>query len=60
MTPLFRRGGAAPEAPPSGPAHPGLLLHDAGTPGSGVDPGSGDGAPPRFTDGPSDVLLRRL
>jgi uncharacterized protein (DUF58 family) len=39
--------------------HPGLLLHPA-TPGSGIDAGEGDGAPPRFTDGPADVLLRRL
>jgi uncharacterized protein (DUF58 family) len=45
---------------PAAPAHPGLLLHPA-TPGSGIDPGSGDGAPPRFTDGgPADALLRRL
>nr|WP_204261480.1 DUF58 domain-containing protein [Blastococcus saxobsidens] len=38
-----------------------MLLHPA-TPGSGVDggDGDGDGAPPRFTDGPADVLLRRL
>jgi uncharacterized protein (DUF58 family) len=42
-----------------GPEHPGLLLHP-GTPGSGIEPGAGDGAPPRFADGPSDVLLRRL
>ncbi len=50
-----------PEAPEPtlSAAHPGLLLH-AATPGSGVDPGAGDGAPPRFTDGPADVLLRRL
>ncbi|MCW2703590.1 MAG: uncharacterized protein JWQ37_1585 [Blastococcus sp.] len=41
------------------PQHRGLLLH-AATPGSGVEPGAGDGAPPRFADGPSDVLLRRL
>jgi uncharacterized protein (DUF58 family) len=41
-------------------SHPGLLLHPA-TPGSGIDPeGPDDGAPPRFTDGPADVLLRRL
>jgi uncharacterized protein (DUF58 family) len=46
-------------AVPSGPEHPGLLLHPA-TPGSGIEPGDGDGAPPRFTDGPDDVLLRRL
>ena len=42
-----------------GPEHPGLLLHPA-TPGSGIEPGAGDGAPPRFADGPADVLLRRL
>jgi uncharacterized protein (DUF58 family) len=42
-----------------GPEHPGLLLHPA-TPGSGIEPGDGDGAPPRFADGPADVLLRRL
>jgi uncharacterized protein (DUF58 family) len=54
-----------PEPADAGPstassAHPGLLLHPA-TPGSGVDPESpGDGSPPRFTDGPADVLLRRL
>jgi uncharacterized protein (DUF58 family) len=53
---LRRRAAAAPQ---TGPEHPGLLLHPA-TPGSGVEPGSGDGAPPRFADGPSDVLLRRL
>ncbi len=41
-------------------SHPGLLLHPA-TPGSGVGAEEpGDGAPPRFTDGPADVLLRRL
>jgi uncharacterized protein (DUF58 family) len=45
--------------PAAGPAHPGLLLHPA-TPGSGIEPGAGDGAPPRFADGPADVLLRRL
>ena len=49
------------EALPGAPAHPGLLLHPA-TPGSGVAgrDGDGDGAPPRFTDGPADILLRRL
>ena len=48
------------EKPPPPPEHPGLLLHPA-TPGSGVPQGNGeDGAPPRFTDGPADVLLRRL
>jgi len=55
-----RRGDDGPPAPP---AHPGLLLHPA-TPGSGVGARPGDavddGAPPRFTDGPTDVLLRRL
>jgi uncharacterized protein (DUF58 family) len=53
-----RLGDASPSAAPE---HPGLLLHPA-TPGSAVEPGapSGDGAPPRFTDGPTDVLLRRL
>jgi uncharacterized protein (DUF58 family) len=55
---VIRRRRAAP-VPPSGPEHPGLLLHPA-TPGSGVEPGAGDGAPPRFADGPTDVLLRRL
>jgi uncharacterized protein (DUF58 family) len=54
---ILRRRRAAPTPP--APEHRGLLLHPA-TPGSGIDPGSGDGAPPRFTDGPSDVLLRRL
>ena len=60
-----RRAGGRPLPDPEDPgpgvggAHPGLHLHPA-TPGSGVDPGSGDGAPPRFTDGPTDVLLRRL
>jgi uncharacterized protein (DUF58 family) len=49
----------APDRPTSGPDHPGLLLHPA-TPGSGVAAGDGDGAPPRFADGPADVLLRRL
>ena len=47
------------DRPAAGPAHPGLLLHPA-TPGSGIEPGAGDGAPPRFADGPADVLLRRL
>jgi uncharacterized protein (DUF58 family) len=47
------------DRPVAGPAHPGLLLHPA-TPGSGIEPGAGDGAPPRFADGPADVLLRRL
>ena len=51
------------DGPPAAPAHPGLLLHPA-TPGSGVSARPGDavddGAPPRFTDGPTDVLLRRL
>ena len=32
----------------------------ATTPGSGVAPGAGDGAPPRFADGSSEVMLRRL
>jgi uncharacterized protein (DUF58 family) len=54
---ILRRRAAQPSQP--GPDHPGLLLHPA-TPGSGVEPGDGDGAPPRFTDGPADVLLRRL
>ena len=52
------------EPAPAGSAHPGLLLAPRSTPGSGVDPGHGSpthpGAPPRFTDGPTDVLLRRL
>ena len=59
---MIRRRKAAEQAPGEAPlsaSHPGLLLHPA-TPGSGIDPGSGDGAPPRFTDGPADVLLRRL
>jgi uncharacterized protein (DUF58 family) len=58
---IFRRRGAfAPSAlEQPAPEHRGLLLHPA-TPGSGIEPGSGDGAPPRFTDGPTDVLLRRL
>ena len=47
------------DQPPAAPAHPGLLLHPA-TPGSGIDAGGTDGAPPRFADGPADVLLRRL
>jgi uncharacterized protein (DUF58 family) len=50
---IRRRRGADPS--PAGPAHPGLLLHDAGQ-----SPGADSGAPPRFTDGPADVLLRRL
>ena len=54
---ILRRRAAA--GPSSGPEHPGLLLHPA-TPGSGVEAGDGDGAPPRFADGPADVLLRRL
>ena len=57
-----RRDPAAPASRPRrrpGPAHPGLLLHPA-TPGSGSTPATGDGAPPRFADGPADVLLRRL
>ena len=41
-------------------SHPGLLLHPA-TPGSGVGAEApDDGTPPRFADGPADVLLRRL
>jgi hypothetical protein len=55
---IGRRRGADPA--PAGPAHPGLLLAPRSTPGSGIAPGSGDGAPPRFTDGPSYVILRRL
>ena len=55
---ILRRRSAS--VPSSGPEHPGLLLHPA-TPGSGLAPGGGDdGAPPRFADGPADVLLRRL
>jgi uncharacterized protein (DUF58 family) len=46
-------------APSLSAPHSGLLLH-AATPGSGVEPEAGSGAPPRFTDGPADVLLRRL
>lgn len=62
---IGRRRRAAPAGPESGsgPAassHPGLLLAPRATPGSGVAAGDGDGAPPRFADGPSDVLLRRL
>jgi uncharacterized protein (DUF58 family) len=53
-----RSAGAAP-ADSGAPAHPGLLLHPA-TPGSGIASDGEDGAPPRFTDGPADVLLRRL
>ncbi|MCW2685008.1 MAG: uncharacterized protein JWP33_2921 [Blastococcus sp.] len=59
---LRRRAASVPSSGPEHPAleHPGLLLHPA-TPGSGVESGSGDGgAPPRFADGPADVLLRRL
>ncbi|WP_233492269.1 DUF58 domain-containing protein [Blastococcus sp. TF02A-30] len=57
---IRRRRGTADEAASPGPAHPGLLLH-AATPGSGAaGEGTADGAPPRFTDGPADVLLRRL
>ncbi len=56
---IGRRGRGGPaEAVPAPPDHPGLLLHPA-TPGSGVDPGAGDGAPPRFSDGPNDLLLLR-
>jgi uncharacterized protein (DUF58 family) len=54
--------GPPPGDPADGPAaaaHPGLLLHPA-TPGSGIESDGADGAPPRFTDGPADVLLRRL
>ncbi|TYP90533.1 DUF58 domain-containing protein [Blastococcus xanthinilyticus] len=47
------------EPPPVAAEHPGLLLHPA-TPGSATDRDGDDGAPPRFTDGPADVLLRRL
>jgi hypothetical protein len=54
---IRRRRPAARPAPAS--EHPGLLLHPA-TPGSGIEAGEGDGAPPRFTDGPADILLRRL
>jgi uncharacterized protein (DUF58 family) len=56
---IGRRKGSVPTSA-AAPAHPGLLLAPRSTPGSGVDPGRGDGAPPRFTDGPTDVLLRRL
>ncbi len=56
---MIRRRRAA-EPPAAGPAHPGLLAAPA-TPGSGVAGSErGNGAPPRFTDGPADVLLRRL
>jgi uncharacterized protein (DUF58 family) len=51
---------AGGEAGGAGSSHPGLLLAPRSTPGSGVEPGAGDGAPPRFADGPADVLLRRL
>ena len=50
---IRRRRSADPS--PAASAHPGLLLHDAGD-----SPGGDGGAPPRFTDGPADVLLRRL
>jgi uncharacterized protein (DUF58 family) len=59
---LRRRAASVPASEPEHrvPDHPGLLLHPA-TPGSGVGSGSGtDGAPPRFADGPTDILLRRL
>lgn len=56
---ILRRRGSQPPPQQPAPAHPGLLLHPA-TPGSGIEGGGGDGAPPRFTDGPADVLLRRL
>ncbi|SOC49864.1 Protein of unknown function DUF58 [Blastococcus aggregatus] len=51
---MIRRRRSADSSPAS-PAHPGLLLHD-----TGESPGADSGAPPRFTDGPTDVLLRRL
>ena len=47
---MIGRRRAAEPADTAPPAHPGLLLHPEGA----------DGAPPRFTDGPADVLLRRL
>ena len=56
---IRRRRTPEPAAAGVASSHPGLLLHPA-TPGSGVEPGAGDGAPPRFADGPADVLLRRL
>jgi len=60
VTPRFRRSSPAP-AEGDGPAHAGLLLHNTpGTPGSGIDPGAGDGGAPGLTDGSADVLLRRL
>ena len=48
------RGRRAVRARTSGPAAA------PGPPGSGIEAGRGDGAPPRFADGPADVLLRRL
>ena len=48
---LRRRSGGAAAPEQAGPAP---------TPGSGIDPGAGDGAPPRFAEGPADVLLQRL
>ena len=45
--------GSAPVA--GGPVHPGLLQAVPVASGAGQD-----AAPPRFTDGPADVLLRRL
>jgi uncharacterized protein (DUF58 family) len=59
---IGRRRAAEPApAASAAPPHPGLLLAPRPTtPGSGLEPGAGDGAPPRFADGPSDVLLRRL
>ena len=48
------RAGAAGSRAPGPAAAPGHPRARAST------PGAGDGAPPRFTDGPTDVLLRRL
>ncbi|WP_309229764.1 MULTISPECIES: DUF58 domain-containing protein [unclassified Blastococcus] len=52
---MIRRRRRSADPSPAGAAHPGLLLHPAGE-----SPGADKGAPPRFTDGPADVLLRRL
>ncbi|MBM7808626.1 uncharacterized protein (DUF58 family) [Geodermatophilus bullaregiensis] len=59
-----RKGGGAGDGAAGDPAGEdvGLALVGAGapTPGSGIDPGNGGGAPPHFGEGPADVLLQRL
>ncbi|SNS83649.1 Protein of unknown function DUF58 [Geodermatophilus saharensis] len=52
--------GAATAAAPTAAAPVAVAPSGGGTPGSGIDPGDGDAAPPHFGEGPADVLLQRL